>query len=69
MTVYVVYNVLTDWTSGCIIVSAKNKEEAIKIIKENRDGELYGDGVSFDNLEEHLIEVGENYYAEVWGGS
>ena len=67
MKVYVVYNVLTDWTSGCIIVSAKNKEEAIKIIKENRD-ELYGDEVDWSNLEEHLEEVTEGYYGEVFGG-
>ena len=68
MKVFVLFGVLCDWTCGCIIVSAKNKEEAIKIILEKTEGELSGDMVSVENIKEKIIEVTEGFYEEVWGG-
>ena len=67
MKVFVLQGVLCDWTCGVIIVSAKDKKEAIEKIKEH-EYDLYGDTVSFDNIEEEIEEVTKDYFLAVWGG-
>lgn len=65
MKVFVLYNVLCDYTCGCIIVSAKNKKEAIKIIKDKRARALDSPYATRSNIEDHMEEVGKGYYSEV----
>jgi hypothetical protein len=67
MKVFVLYKVLCDYTCGCIIVAAKNKKDAIRIIKEHRTN-LNGVGVGWNNIEENLEEVIAGYYEEIFGG-
>lgn len=69
MKVYILKNVLCDYTCGCIVVAAKNKKEAAEIIMEKRGGQIYSGGeVYWDNIEEHLEEVTRGCYFEVFGG-
>lgn len=69
MKVFVLRGVLCDYTCGCIVVAAKNREEAVDIIMKKRDGRLYSDGLAWDQVENALEEVGKGYYCEVYGGS
>ena len=63
MKVFVLYNVLCDYTCGCIIVAAESEAEAWKIINA-RNEDLYADTEEGLKLE----EVTEGYYNAVWGG-
>lgn len=65
---FVLKDVLCDYSCGCIVVAAKNKEEAIKIIRDKKPHGLYGDHVNWSNIEEHMEEVTKGYYFEVFGG-
>ena len=71
MKVFVLEGVLCDYTCGCIVVAAENKEQAIEIITE-RNPEVSADvtEVSADVIEWHeaLEEVTEGYYLALWGG-
>ena len=67
MKVFVLDGVLCDYTCGCIVVAAKNKKEAAEIIMKKRTS-LHGDGIFWNNFEEHLEEVTKGYYFEVFGG-
>jgi len=70
MKVFVLKDVLCDYSCGCIIVAAKNKEEAIKIIRDKRSisGDLGGRSVDWSNIEDYIEEVKKGYYSEMWGG-
>ena len=63
MKVFVLNDVLCDYTCGCIVVAAEYKEEAIDIILRK-----HGQNIC-DDIEEAIEEVGPGYYLEVWGGS
>ena len=68
MKVFVLKDVLCDYSCGCIVVAAKNKKKAVEIIREKRGGSLYGNGMRWDEVEENLEEVTKGYYFEVFGG-
>ena len=64
MKVFVLEGVLCDYTCGCIVVAAENKEQAIEIITE-RNPEVSSDIIEWH---EALEEVTEGYYLALWGG-
>ena len=64
MKVFILNNVLCDYSCGCIIVAAKNKKEASEIIRENRAKT----GLDCDDIEGELEEIGKGYYFELSGG-
>ena len=51
MKVFILNNVLCDYSCGCIIVAAKNKKEAINIILSNQGSSVC------ENIEEEIEEV------------
>lgn len=63
MKVFILKDVLCDYTCGCIIVAAKNRKKAADIIKMN-----HGSKNEFSNIENDLEEVIKGYYFEVCGG-
>jgi hypothetical protein len=68
MKVFILRNILCDYSCGVIIVAARNKEEAIKIIKDKRPYGLRGHSVNWANIEDHIEEIGKGYYSELFGG-
>jgi len=66
---FILRNVLCDYTCGVIVVAARTKRKAIERIKMERDGELYGDGISLSEIDKHLEQIGEGFYSETFGGS
>jgi len=68
--VYILYNVLCDYTCGCIIVAAKDKEDAIrKIYEEFSQDDLYTEGrINRHNIIDQLVEVTKDTFTYIWGG-
>jgi hypothetical protein len=46
----------------------KNEKKAVEIIREKRGGNLYSDGMAWDEVEDALEEVTKGYYFELFGG-
>lgn len=65
---FILRNVLCDYTCGCIVVAARTRRKAVERIKLERDGELWGGGISLSEIDKHLEEIGEGYYSETMGG-
>ena len=71
MKTFVVEDVLRDYTSGLIVVKAKNKKEALKLIYENEHLSFYdlSDDCSRDDcLANKIRELKDNEVVYVHGG-
>ena len=69
MKTFVVEDVLRDYTPGLIVVKAKNKEEALKLInKELSFHDFIDDCGSADCLADKIRELNDNEVVYVYGG-
>ena len=71
MKTFVVEDVLRDYTSGLIVVKAKNKEEALKLIKADQELSFHDftdDCFHVDCLADKIRELNDNEVVYVYGG-
>ena len=69
MKTFVVEDVLRDYTPGLIVVKAKNKKEALKLINEKLSfHDFTNDCFHADCLEDKIRELKDNEVVYVHGG-
>ena len=72
MKTFVVEDVLRDYTSGLIVVKAKNKKEALKLIATDQQllfHDFTDDCGSADCLADKIRELKDNEVVYVYGGA
>ena len=71
MKTFVVEDVLRDYTPGLIVVKARNKEEALKLIKADQQLSFHDfndDCFSADCLADKIRELKDNEVVYAYGG-
>ena len=75
MRTYVIEHVLTDYTDGLIVIKAKNKSEAVRMILDEfphycfaADGNNWEES-NFEYLQKNIRELKNNEIVHVYGGS
>ena len=71
MKTFVVEDVLTDYTSGLIVVKAKNKKEALKLIATDQQLSYHDftDDCGAGCLADKIRELKDNEVVYVYGGA
>jgi hypothetical protein len=71
MNLYIINNILSDWTSGMIVIAAESKEQCRELFVKEFPGDWYAD--EFDNHATFTVIEGVNHDAGVidyvYGGS
>ena len=68
MKTFVVEDVLRDYTSGLIVVKAKNKKEALKLIDQQIPYHDFTDDCGAGCLADKIRELKDNEVVYVYGG-
>ena len=72
MKTFVVEDILRDYTPGLIVVKARNKKEALKLIKADRQLSFHDftdDCFDVDCLADKIRELNDNEVVYVYGGA
>jgi len=71
MNLYIINNILSDWTSGMVVIAAESKEQCREVFMKEFGGDYYTD--EFDNYATFTVIEGVNHDAGVidyvYGGS
>ena len=69
MKLFVWKDVLEDWTSGLVVVLARNKNEAVELFEKKHEKQFkHVNGEIRDTLPTDILDLTEPYCVYVYGG-